>query len=170
MRCHVVNLEFSVLRLPCSHDYGEHGGWLLCPWDRAFGECAKDLEGYPGRVFNVPPQRQIGHCQISTGRWARTLPANRRQGVPKKHVYQISIITHVHLLLPCQKMAQRDQAGMVELLQNCCLMNHVWPLLQGYLGQGTELNSIMAQWKLGNLGCTGFAKTSQRLYFWQDRF
>ena len=87
-----------------------------------------------------------------------------------KNVYQIYIIPNVHLLLPCQKMAQRDQAGMVELLQNCCLMNHVWPLLQGYLGQGTELNSIMAQWKLGNLGCTGFAKTSQRLYFWQDRF
>ena len=72
--------------------------------------------------------------------------------------------------LPCQKMSQRDQAGMLELLQNCCLMNHIWPLLQGYLGEGKELENIMAQWRLGNLGCAGFAKISKRVYFWNFRF
>ena len=41
---------------------------------------------------------------------------------------------------------------MVELLQICCLMHHVWPLLHNYLGAGKLLDGIMDQWRLGYLG------------------
>jgi hypothetical protein len=53
---------------------------------------------------------------------------------------------------PWQKMAQRDQNGMIDLLQICCLMCYVWPKLAAYLGAGKLLNNVMEQWKLGNLG------------------
>lgn len=56
---------------------------------------------------------------------------------------------------PWQKLAQRDQSGMVDLLQICCLMCYVWPKLEAYLGAGKLLDNIMEQWKLGNLGWTG---------------
>ena len=49
-------------------------------------------------------------------------------------------------------MAQRDQAGMVDLLQICCLMTHVWPKLEAYLGAGKVLDNIKDQWVIGNLG------------------
>lgn len=41
---------------------------------------------------------------------------------------------------------------MVDLLKVCCLMVHIWPQLQAYLGTGPLLDSILEQWKIGNLG------------------
>lgn len=63
------------------------------------------------------------------------------------------IVTMILLTFPCQKLAQRDQPAMVELLQICCLMNYVWPKVQTYLGAGKLLDGIMDQWKAGCLGC-----------------
>ena len=53
--------------------------------------------------------------------------------------------------VPCQKLAQRDQPAMVELLQICSLMNYVWPKIETHLGKGKLLEGILEQWKMGCL-------------------
>ncbi|CAJ1375536.1 unnamed protein product [Effrenium voratum] len=48
-------------------------------------------------------------------------------------------------------MAQRDAAGMAELLEVCCLWHSTWATLQTYIGAGDALEKIDAMWKQGML-------------------
>lgn len=64
---------------------------------------------------------------------------------------------------PFQKLAQRDQQAMVELLQICCLMNYIFPKVQSHLGAGKMLDGIVDQWKMGCLRLQVLVKT---MHFW----
>lgn len=51
-----------------------------------------------------------------------------------------------------EKAAQRDLAAMQDLLEICCLWNHIEGDLYGYIGKGPEYDKITGMWESGNLG------------------
>ena len=103
---------------------------------------------------------QTGLWGTLKGRLERMLHPNKRLGgLPKNISVFCNLVCFIKQPLiaslpspPCQKLAQRDQSGMQELLQICCLMNYVWPKVQNHIGKGKLLDDIMDQWKLGCLG------------------
>ena len=101
--------------------------------DRAMG----DFEKKVGR--NAPSKQKAMVCQC--------FPYFFSQNHTTCSFDNISEYTPV----PCQKLAQRDQPAMVELLQICSLMNYVWPKIETHLGKGKLLEGILEQWKMGCL-------------------
>lgn len=81
-------------------------------------------------------------------------------------VYHLSHVLELNASISSlQKLAQRDQQGMVELLQICTLMSNLWDDIREYLGEGKLLNHVMAQWELGYLGCK--AGPTKTMYTWR---
>lgn len=99
--------------------------------------------------------RVMGDFERKVGKNA---PSKQKAGLrkmfhPTKGRLKFYISTvYVDQIKSCQKLAQRDQAAMVELLQICCLMESVWNQIQSYLGQGKLVDGIMDQWGMGMLG------------------
>lgn len=75
------------------------------------------------------------------------------------HVFELNV-SNVSL----QKHAQRDQPGMVDLLQICTLIANLWPHIRQYLGEGKLLDELMTQWEMGCLGC--MAGPTKTMYIW----
>ena len=65
---------------------------------------------------------------------------------------------------PRQKAAQRDNAGMQDLMEICCLWAHVEADLLSYIGKGPEFDKVAGMWEQGCLGYFKFISTYSWAY------